>query len=52
MSLDDVVELWSRIHLCGHALLIGDREVTFITPGVVRCAPAREPYQTFYGEPE
>ena len=31
-----VPELWSQIHLCGAALLIGDREVVGITPNEIR----------------
>jgi hypothetical protein len=33
-------ELWSQIHLAGCALLIGDREVTEVTPAEIRIKTA------------
>jgi hypothetical protein len=44
-------ELWSQIHLCGAALLIGDREVIGITPSEIRIKTASGATLAFYRKP-
>ena len=43
-----VPELWSQIHLCGAALLIGDHEVIGITPTEIRIKASSGSPLTFY----
>jgi hypothetical protein len=43
--------LWSRIDLCGAALLIGDREVVGITADEIRIKTASGSTQAFYRRP-
>ena len=47
-----VPELWSQIHLCGAALLIGDREVVNITSTEIRIKTASGSTLAFYRKPE
>jgi hypothetical protein len=47
-----VPELWSQIHLCGAALLIGDREVLDVTRDAIRIKTASGAIQAFYRKPE
>jgi hypothetical protein len=44
--------LWSQIHLCGVALLIGDKTVIGIAPGKIQIGTARGAIQTFRRQPE
>jgi hypothetical protein len=46
-----VPELWSQIHLCGAALLIGDREVVGITAAEIRIRTASGSTLAFYRKP-
>jgi hypothetical protein len=47
-----VPELWSQIYLAGCALLIGDREVTEITPAEIRIKTASGSTLAFRRKPE
>ena len=44
--------VWSRVDLCGAALLIGDDEVTEVTASEIRIQTASGASQTFYRAPE
>jgi hypothetical protein len=46
-----VPQLWSQIHICGCALLIGDREVTGITSSAIQIKTASGATQSFYRKP-
>ena len=46
-----VPPLWSRVDLCGAALLIGDREVVGITPNEIRIKTASGATLAFYRKP-
>jgi hypothetical protein len=46
-----VPELWSQIHLCGAALLIGDREVVGITPNEIRLKASSGASLAYYRKP-
>jgi hypothetical protein len=46
-----VPELWSQVHLCGAALLIGDNEVTSVTPTEIRTKNASGSSLAFYRRP-
>jgi hypothetical protein len=46
-----VPELWSQIHLCGVALLVGDNEVTAVTPNEIRVRTSSGSSQAFYRKP-
>jgi hypothetical protein len=46
-----VPQLWSQIHLCGTALLIGDCEVIGVTPDAIRIKTASGATQSFYRRP-
>ena len=47
-----VPELWSQIHLCGVALLVGDRTVTEVTATEIRIKTASGAKQGFYRKPQ
>ena len=47
-----VPPLWSRVDLCGVALLIGDREVANITPTEIRIKTASGATLAFYRKPD
>ena len=47
-----VPELWSQIHLCGAALLIGDREIVNITSAEIRIKTASGSTLAFYRKPK
>jgi hypothetical protein len=46
-----VPKLWSQIHLCGAALLIGDREVVEVSPTAIKIRTASGATQAFYRKP-
>jgi hypothetical protein len=46
-----VPELWSQVHLCGAALLIGDREVVEVTPTRIGIKTASGSVLSFYRKP-
>ena len=47
-----VPAVWSRVDLCGAALLIGDREVIGITPNEIRIRTASGSTLAFYRKPQ
>jgi hypothetical protein len=50
-GLYNVPKLWSQIHLCGAALLVGDRQVTEITAETIRIRTASGAVLSFYRRP-
>ena len=46
-----VPELWSQVHLCGVALLIGDCEVIEVTAAAIKVRTASGAIQAFYRKP-
>ena len=51
-ELFEVPPLWSRVDLCGTALLIGDREVMEVSPTAIKIRTASGETQSFYRKPE
>jgi hypothetical protein len=47
-----VPQLWSQIHICGCALLIGDNEVVEVTPTEIRIKTASGTTQRFFRRPK
>jgi hypothetical protein len=47
-----VPQMWSQIHICGAALLIGDREVADIAPNAIQIRIASGATLAFYRKPE
>ena len=47
-----IPKLWARVDLCGAGLLIGDREVSDVTPGAIRVKTSSGATLAFHRKPE